>query len=148
MAEGSLDDETFLAQTQLALNTVSTNDSSFFIMIEEGYIDKNAHSNDAEGVIHTVKRFNEVIAYCMEFVMFHPDTVLIVTADHETGGIQQNPVTGTFRFTSGGHTNVDVPIYAMGQGTEYFTEKHENTRVPMFIASIFSEEPFGDPQYN
>lgn len=148
MAEGSLDDETFLAQTQLALNTVSTNDSSFFIMIEEGYIDKNAHSNDAEGVIHTVKRFNEVIAYCMEFVMFHPDTVLIVTADHETGGIQQNPVTGTFRFTSGGHTNVDVPIYAMGQGTEYFTEKHENTRVPMFIASIFSDEAFGDPQYN
>ena len=148
MAEGSLVDETFLPKAQLALNTISADNSSFFIMIEEGYIDKNAHNNDEAGVIHTVTRFNDIIAYCMEFVMFHPDTVLIVTADHETGGITPDDTAENgFKFTSGGHTNVDVPIYAMGYGTEYFTEKHENTRVPIFIASIFSDEPFGDPQY-
>lgn len=147
VAEGSLTDETFFSTAVSTLNTISTNDSSFFVMMEEGYIDKNAHNNDAAGVIHTVTRFNEVIAYCMEFVMFHPDTVLIVTADHETGGIRHNPYTNEFKFSSGGHTNVDVPIYAMGAGTEYFAETHENTRVPMFIASIFSDEAFGDPQY-
>ena len=148
VAEGSLTDETFFSTAVSTLNTISTNDSSFFVMMEEGYIDKHSHNNDAENMMHTVERFNEVIAYCMEFVMFHPDTVLIVTADHETGGITQHPYTGEFKFTSGGHTNVDVPIYAMGAGTEYFTETHENTRVPMFIASIFSDEPFGDPQYS
>ena len=148
IAKGSLGDGTLMFWTQKALNNVSTNDSSFFVMIEEGYIDKNAHNNDSNGVMHTVTRFNEVIAYCMEFVLFHPDTVLIVTADHETGGIQPIGNTGRFKFTTGNHTNVNVPIYAMGYGTEYFSEKHENTRVPVFIASIFSDEPFGDPQYN
>ena len=147
VAEGSLTDETFFSTAVSTLNTISTNDSSFFVMMEEGYIDKHSHNNDADNMMHTVERFNEVIAYCMEFVMFHPDTVLIVTADHETGGIRHNPYTNEFKFSSGGHTNVDVPIYAMGAGTEYFAETHENTRVPMFIASIFSDEAFGDPQY-
>ena len=148
MAEGSLDDNTFLPKAKRALNNISIHDSSFFVMMEEGYIDKNAHNNDEAGVIHTVTRFNDIIAYCMEFVMFHPDTVLIVTADHETGGITPDDTAENgFKFTSGSHTNVDVPIYAIGYGTEYFTEKHENTRVAIFIASIFSDEPFGDPQY-
>ncbi len=146
-AKGAMTDKNFLPHSMSALQSVSKKGSTFFVMIEEGYIDKYAHNNDASGVIHTVTRLNSLVAYCMEFVLFHPDTVLIVTADHETGGIQYSEEAGGYVFTSGGHTNVDVPLYAMGYGTEYFTEVRDNTRVPTFIAALYSDEPFGDPTY-
>lgn len=148
-AFGSISDDLVDVSAPI-LHSISANGSQFFSMIEEGYIDKYAHNNDTKGILHTVKRFNELISYCMEFVLFHPDTVLIVTADHETGGITEVPVSDTTKFiyTSMQHTNVNVPIYAMGYGTEYFNNiARDNTRVPHFIAKLYGVDNFGDPRY-
>ncbi len=146
-ALGGLNDQTFMSASVNVLQSISKQNESFFIMIEEGYIDKNAHSNNAERVKHAVKRFDAVIAYCMEFVMFHPDTVLIVTADHETGGIEKDG--SEYCFTTGNHTDVNVPLFAMGTGTEYFDGKaRDNTRVPTFIATLYSDKNFGDAKYS
>ncbi len=148
-AKGSLGDSNFLSESVNAIQSISAKGSRFFAMIEEGQIDKKAHNNDSSGVIHTVKRFDTLIAYCMEFILFHPDTVLIVTADHETGGLTYNESNKTFKFTSKNHTNVDVPIYAMGSGTEYFRgETRDNTRVPAFISSLYGAKSFGDMSYD
>lgn len=75
------------ANTAAALRKLSAGHSSFFLMIEEGHIDKNAHKANMPGVISMVERFNDCIAYVTEFVVCHPDTVVIITADHETGGL-------------------------------------------------------------
>ncbi len=148
-AKGSLGDSNFLSESVTAIQSISAKGSRFFTMIEEGQIDKKAHNNDSSGVIHTVKRFDTLIAYCMEFVLFHPDTALIVTADHETGGLTYNESNKTFKFTSKNHTNVDVPIYAMGSGTDYFQgETRDNTRVPAFISSLYGAKSFGDMSYD
>ena len=138
-------------ETRVALQTISDGDSRFFIMIEEAYIDKNAHNIKADEVIHTVTRYNESIAYAVQFTLCHPGTALIITADHETGGIVPDPTSPYgYKWTSHTsstyteHTNKNVPIYAVGPETEFFNGKNtENIDIAKFIASVFSSTPFG-----
>lgn len=112
-------------------------------MIEEAYIDKHSHSNSGDNVVHTVELLNEVAAYLSQFVFLHPDTVVIVTADHECGGIKQK-ADGTFMFTSTNHTGVDVPVSAIGPGTEYFNGRTvNNIEIPKFMGKIWGEDNLG-----
>lgn len=127
-----------------ALRTIANGESdSFFIMIEEAYIDKHAHSNAGDDVVHTVKLLNEMTTYLSQFVFLHPDTALIVTADHECGGIKQK-ADGTFMFTSTNHTGVNVPVSAVGPGTEYFNGSTvNNIEIAKFMGKIWGEENLG-----
>ena len=139
--EGSVGDE-LLDRTHEALFTIDKNDSAFFIMIEEAYIDKNSHGNNGSGMSSAVKRFNDVIAYSMVFTVFNPDTVLVVTADHETGGIVPNG--SSYKYTTTDHTSANVPVYACGKGTEIFNGKAvENVEIAKFIATVYGENNFG-----
>jgi len=141
-AEGSLGAE-FKNAEVTALKKISKNNSNFFIMMEEGHIDKRSHANDRTGCVNMVERFNDVIAYAIEFTLCHPDTVLIITADHETGGITKKS-DGTFEYTVTTHSTQNVPVYALGYGTEYFNDKEvDNTEIPKFIAKIFGAAKFG-----
>jgi alkaline phosphatase len=113
-------------------------------MVEEAYIDKNSHNNDASSTMSCVERYNECISYCIAFTMMHPKTALIITADHECGGIESNG--NNFIYTSGNHTNVNVPLFALGGGTREFAQSAytlENIDVAKFIASIFGQATFG-----
>ena len=148
--KGSVGDK-LIDETRVALQTISDGDSRFFIMIEEAHIDKNAHNIKADEVIHTVTRYNESIAYAVQFILCHPGTALVITADHETGGITPDPTSKYgYKWTSHTsatyteHTNTNVPIYAVGPQTEVFDDKNtENIDIAKFIASIFSSTPFG-----
>ena len=72
----------------------------------------------------------------------HPNTALIVTADHETGNLREG--NGMFLFRSDQHTNQDVSIFGLGAGTEYFNGKTvENVELAKFVASVYSNESFG-----
>ena len=142
--QGSVGDN-LTVEMKNALSIISKDNSSFFIMIEEGHIDKRAHSNDKEGVANMVIRFNDAIEYATQFTLCHPDTALIVTADHETGGVYKHK--DDYRFRSYNHTNADVPIYALGSGTSIFNEaKVENIDLAKFCASVYSTEPFGQTE--
>ncbi|PLX08736.1 MAG: hypothetical protein C0596_05385 [Marinilabiliales bacterium] len=64
------------------------NDTGFFMMVEGGKIDWAAHSNDAATVVNEVKDFDDALLEAYEFYLEHPyETLIIVTADHETGGL-------------------------------------------------------------
>lgn len=148
--KGSVGDK-LIDETRVALQTISDGDSRFFIMIEEAHIDKNAHNIKADQVIHTVKRYNESIAYVVQFILCHPGTALVITADHETGGITPDPTSKYgYKWTSHTsatyteHTNKNVPIYAVGPKTEIFNGKDtENIDIAKFVASVFSDVKFG-----
>jgi alkaline phosphatase len=67
---------------------VLDNPKGFFMMVEGGKIDWAAHANDAVSVIYDVLDFNDAIKVALEFYKKHPyETIIIVTADHETGGL-------------------------------------------------------------
>lgn len=128
---------------------IAMGEKGYFSMIEAAYIDKRSHNVDLSGTIARVIRYNEFIAYCIEFTLCNPDSVLIITADHETGGLEKQ-ADGTYAYTNFTkvdyvqHTNANVPVYAIGQGTEMFKDSAvDNTDIPKFIASIFGATSFG-----
>ncbi len=156
--EGDVGDK-LLDRSAHALQSISARGAGFFAMMEEGLIDKFSHNNIANGVTASVKRFNDLIAYSMVFALFHPNTMVIVVADHETGGLTYGePTDGStitteavngYNFTSGAHTNINVPIYAMGSGTEYFDNTtRENVTISSLIAALYTDDAWGDPAYH
>lgn len=138
------DSDDIINDIPAALWGIAQGEHGYFSMIEEAYNDKRSHANDLEGTINRIARYNSIIAYCIEFTLCHPKSVLIVTADHETGGITKTD-SGEYKYTSGDHTNVDVPVYAVGYGTEYFNNTTvENTDIAKFIAKIYGAQVFGE----
>ncbi len=77
---------TLAQMTQKALDVLSQNPKGFFLMVEGGRIDHAAHINDAVSLIMETVDFDDAVGTVMAFMKEHPDTLLIVTADHETGG--------------------------------------------------------------
>ena len=120
------------------LNTLSQNEKGFFMMYEEAYIDKHSHSMDVTETAQAVLRFNQAIATFMEFAFYHPDTFLLITADHETGGLYV--MDEQFKFNSGSHTSRDVPVFAYGMGAEVFHDQAvENVQIPKTIVSLWGQ---------
>ena len=69
-----------------AISMLERDDDGFFLMIEGGQIDWAAHDNDAGTVLHEMLKFSEAINTVMDWMQGRDDTLLIVSADHETGG--------------------------------------------------------------
>jgi len=76
---------TLLEMSQVAIEKLSKNDKGFFLMIEAGQIDWAGHRNDAGTMLHEMLSMNETLNWVANWVKDHPDTLLVVTADHETG---------------------------------------------------------------
>ena len=128
------------------LNKLVTNEKGFFIMYEEAHIDKHSHSNNMEKTFDAVVRFNQAIGVFMEFVFYHPDTVLLITADHETGGLRIDDE-GVFSYQAGeNHTGAAVPVFAYGMGMEIFNDREiENVEIPKQYAKLWGVNNFGGP---
>lgn len=144
---GDVGDE-LTSHIKTALSQISADGSSFFMMVEEGLIDKASHSKQTVLATNYVIRFNDAIAYTTQFVLCHPDVALIVTADHETGDLTQSiKRPNYFFFQSSNHTNQDVPVFAIGAGTEIFNgQRVENIELARFCAGIYSSEQFGQTE--
>ena len=115
------------------LSQLNDDEDGFFMMYEEAYIDKHSHDIDPEKTAMAVFRFNQAIARFMEFAFYHPDTFVLITADHETGGLSW--LAEKYKYNGGGHTSRDVPVYAYGMGAEVFDgQTIENVQIPKTIA--------------
>ena len=110
------------------------------MMYEEAYIDKHCHNNDSLQAFQALVRFNQVIGIVMEYAFYNPDTLVIITADHETGALDSN-----FKFGSGNHSNANVPVFTFGAGGELFNGKTvENTQIPKTVAKLWGVANFGN----
>jgi len=126
--------EILVPATQTAINLLSQGNKGFFLMIEGSEIDFLAHENKTPGVVLETLDFDRAIGAALKFAASNGETLIIVTADHETGGMTLNGgdyKTGKVigKFTSGGHTGIAVPVYAFGPGAEQFTGFMENTDI-------------------
>lgn len=127
------------------LSQLEQDPDGFFLMYEEAHIDKHCHSNDLQNTFLALVRFNQAIGRFMEYTFYHPDTFLLITADHETGNLQLS-ATGKYGYLSDNHTNQDVPVFAFGQGSEKFHgQTVENVQIPKTVAKLWGVADFGDP---
>lgn len=147
--------------TDAALKILSKNDQGFFLMVESSMpdmishyhsqIDENVHAPKAiEVLIREMLEVDNTIKVIESFVASHPDTLVVLTADHETGGLMIEPdrtaclgkenCVPQVKWTSqkyeptkespARHTNADVPLYAKGMGAERFcVDKLNNTDI-------------------
>ena len=130
--------------TMKAIDLLDDTDEGFFLMVEGAHIDKHSHSNDDAKMTEAVESFDNAIEYALEYAKADGETLVIVTADHETGAIVLND-DGTYSFTSGSHSAANVPVLVYG--TKSLIENGEtlnNYEIPIRIAYVlgFTEEEF------
>lgn len=119
---------------EVALRLLEKNEKGFFLMVEGSQIDSRCHGNDGEGAIGEMLDFDKAIKIAFDYADRNPNTLVVVTADHETGGMSLtggNFETGEVKaeFATGGHTAVMVPIFAYGPRACDFTGIMENTAI-------------------
>lgn len=127
--------------TATALNILGQNKNGFFIMVEGSQIDWGGHANNTIYVVNEMLDFDRAIGKALEFAAKDGETLIIVTADHETGGMAitgGDMASGKVRaaFSSGDHSAVMVPVFAYGPGAENFTGIMENTDIPKKIMKL------------
>lgn len=102
----------------------------FFLMIEGSQIDWGGHANDANYVVTELLEFDKIINRVLDFAAEDGETLVVVTADHETGGFAINPGSKLGKievaFTTKSHTALMIPVFAEGPGSELFRGIYEN----------------------
>lgn len=111
------------------------NDKGFFMMIEGSQIDWGGHANKIDYVVSELLEFDRIIGKVLDFVEKDGETLLVITADHETGGLAINTESSmgmgniNAAFTTTHHTAALIPVFAYGPGAENFAGIYENTAI-------------------
>ncbi|MGQ9652248.1 MAG: alkaline phosphatase, partial [Phycisphaerae bacterium] len=117
----------------VAMRILDNNPRGFFLMIEGGKIDHAGHGNDLQRNVHETIEFARTAQRVMDQVGGRCDTLVVVTADHETGGLKVirgngQGVLPTVTWSTKGHTPVRVPAYAWGLGAHHVSGIMDNTQ--------------------
>lgn len=131
--------------TKKAIDILSANEKGFFLMVEGACIDKNAHNNVMDGMTLCTEEFDKAVAAALDFAEKDGETLVVVTADHATGGVTYNEGTGEYYFTHGTHDIYDVPIFVSAEdaGFESGTEV-KNRQIAVQIARVMG---YGKDQF-
>jgi alkaline phosphatase len=115
-----------------ALDILGRNPQGFFLMIEGSQIDDAGHFNNTTYNVQEVLDFDQQVGRAFAFAAANGETLVVVTADHETGGyslVEGDAPAGKVvaKFATNKHTAVMVPVFAYGPGSELFTGMYQNT---------------------
>lgn len=140
--------------TTNALSYFQKTDSPFFMMVEESYIDWGGHDENEQMVIEEVEDMDRTLGIILEFIESNPNTLLVVTADHETGGVsigkfyETDELTGEQKevpnkvkvyFDTDQHTGELIPVFAKGRGAEKFQGIYDNHQIFHKIKEVYRE---------
>jgi alkaline phosphatase len=120
--------------TRISIELLSSNKKGFFLMVEGSQIDWGGHENDTRYIVEETLDFDQAVGYALDYAEKQGNTLVIITADHETGGmgltggnIAKGHIEAT--YVSHGHTGEPVPVLAFGPGAEEFAGFYENTGI-------------------
>jgi len=121
--------------TTTAIDILDNDPSGFFLMVEGGRIDHASHNNDIERAVLETVEFSNAVQVAIDWAQGRSDTLILVTADHETGGLAVERNNGQWQFpdvtwSTGSHTDANVPIYAWGMNASLVGGVMDNTEVP------------------
>lgn len=113
-------------------------DVGFFMMVEGSQIDWGGHENNLDYSVSELMDFDEAVGQAMDFAERDGNTLVLITADHETGGLTlptsnikaEEPYSEAgHQFSTIGHTATMVPVYAFGKGAEHFSGVYQNNEI-------------------
>jgi alkaline phosphatase len=119
---------------QKAIEILSKNKEGFCLMVEGSQIDWGGHANNIDYVVSETLDMDQALGVALKFAQKSENTLIIVTADHETGGLSiiggdLNKREIQTSFSTKGHSAIMVPLYAFGPGSEPFSGIYQNTDV-------------------
>ena len=121
-----------------AIDILDDNKKGFFAMIEGSHIDHAEHANNAEQMTFEMEEFDKMVNAVFDYADTHKGTLVVITADHETGGVTLLPGSKDFtkgdtgidvKFSTTGHSGIPVPIYSYGASSWRFGKVMENTEI-------------------
>ena len=136
--------EGFLQEaTKLSLGYFDAKKQPFFLMVEGAFIDWGGHAKDADMMVQEVLDFDKTLGIVLNYIKENPNTLLVVTADHETGGASvgkyydvgangkkvENPEKVALTFNTDQHTGQLIPVFAKGIGAENFQGIYQNNEI-------------------
>jgi alkaline phosphatase len=126
------------------LNSRANDGKGFFLMVEGARIDKSSHDNDFPSMVKEVLDFDRAVEAAIRFAEKDGNTLVIISADHETGALSLrggDPSKGKVKgaFSSKGHTGIPVPLFAYGPGSQHFMGVQENSDVSNKIEALLTE---------
>ena len=132
-----------------ALKSLDSAENGFFLMVEGSQIDFACHANDSTWMMDEMLDFDYAVKVALDYAKEKGNTLVVVTADHETGGLTLPDPNGkytnvVFDYSSRSHTCLPVMVYAYGPGAEQFTGWMQNTALKAKILNACGFENFGD----
>ena len=132
-----------------ALKTLDGAENGFFLMVEGSQIDFACHANDSTWMMDEMLDFDYAVKVALDYAKEKGNTLVVVTADHETGGLTLPDPQGkytnvTFNYSSRSHTCLPVMVYAYGPGAEQFTGWMQNRDLKAKIMNACGFENIGD----
>jgi alkaline phosphatase len=125
-----------------AIDRLSRDPDGFFLLLEHEGTDGASHANATEDFMTAVKALDAMAGIALDFAASNPDTLVIVTGDHETGGLQilpENKQELELRWGGKGHTAEMLPIFARGPGAERFSGAMDNDEVGRRLKQLLSK---------
>ena len=131
--------------TEKAIEVLKKDTNGFFLMVEGSQIDWGGHNNDSEYIINEILDFNQTIKKVLDFAEKDGETLVIITADHETGGyaIIDGKLDGSEMkggFSTQHHSAAMIPVFAFGKGAEKFAGIFDNTAIFDKMMELFDFE--------
>ncbi len=132
-----------------ALKSLDDAENGFFLMVEGSQIDFACHGNDSTWMMDEMLDFDYAVKVALDYAKEKGNTLVVVTADHETGGLtlpdpQGHYTNVVFDYSTGSHTCLPVLVYAYGPGAEQFTGWMQNTALKGKILNACGYENIGD----
>jgi len=134
--------------TALALDRlVSAGGAGFVLLVESELTDDTGHDNDIDALVEAVRELDAAVAVVLEFAARRDDTLVLITADHDTGGVgftSYDAYGGPVRvgWSTLEHTSQWVPVFAFGPGAELFGGVLDNTDLAVRMAATLGIEGF------
>ncbi|MFT4024005.1 MAG: alkaline phosphatase [Flavihumibacter sp.] len=123
---------------------LSAGGKGFFLMVEGAQVDHGGHANNLPYVTAELMDFDQLVGRAMQFADSNGETLVIVTGDHETGGLtltggdfSAHSVEG--QFSTSDHTAIPVPVFAYGPGSQLFDGVYENTAIHFKIRAALQQ---------
>lgn len=132
------DDTPYLTEmTVKAIDLLNADEDGFFLMVEGAHIDKFSHDNMVPEMAAQLEEFSNAVQAAVDFAEKDGNTLVLVTADHETGGITLDEETGSYYYTTGSHTGVNVPVYVSAKDAGFVSgEAYKNIDLSTQLARI------------
>ncbi len=127
--------------TETALRYLSSKNTPFMLMVESEEMDSGSHSNDSKRIMRGLTSIEETIALLLAFAKEDGETLLVFTADHETGGLAAVSYRGLYPnmelvWSTRDHTAAVVPILAYGPGSNYFAQINRNWHIGQLLKEM------------